>query len=60
MTDIPKDSAVWMAASLSAPGCIQRCVTPAAAASRTTRSVMAGGVITEMAFAFTGSNPSEG
>jgi hypothetical protein len=60
MTDIPWDSAVRMAASLSAPGCIQMCVTPTAAASSTTRYVMAGCVITEMAFGFTGSDPSEG
>ena len=60
MTDIPRDSAVLMAAALSAPGCIQMCLTPAAAASRTTCPVIAGGVITEMAFGFTGSEARDG
>jgi len=58
MTERPAVVAVATAASLSAPGWNQMCSTPCATASSTTPSLTGGGVITEIARVFSGSDPT--
>jgi hypothetical protein len=60
MTFMPACPARATAASLSAPGCIQTCPMPSSAASWTTFSVTAGGVITEIPWTGSGSDRRSG